>query len=806
MIENIRSYNEEVIDFPRGITLFEGDIGSGKSTILMGIEFALFGLGSEKADALLAKKADQGSITLNFSVDEKNYEVKRTLKRSSTSISQDAKNTYIKIGDEKEPLSPAELKQRVLQILKFNEPGGATAVSKIFRYAVFTPQEEMKQVLSDTEKRLETIRRAFGVEDYKTAAENASKVLTELNVQIVRFEERTRGIEDFEKNIKDANGQILKIKTENTKAEKIKNEKESEKKEIELDLEKYNEKIKTKTKLETDLSNLETKIIEKEEDLEEITVQIKDKNEALKTISKELDGQKKIKKPTTKSVSEIELEIKKFQKNDREITELQPRITRYLEKQPEDVISKYKNKKYNDEYFDKKREMLHEGDDKLAEEMKRSEENKKKLEKTIIQNETMQENLQKEITKFTKIGSQCPYCKSKITKEHLKKIESERKEGLEEIKEILKKDEKDLQEIKSQIMKEETDSRILRNEVGDFEIQFSEWLTARDTMRELPHLKSQMNSLLKQNTITREKEFVCDAKSPVDYLTELKDALVNFQNLQKISDGLKREQNSAQKDLGEYQEKRGRLEDDLKNSREKSDNISKEIRSYEGLDDKIDEIKEKLGPIQKIIDEKNDTLSQNRVRLKNENEKLKENLQNKKNAEKWQQSYLKYRNYYDWIKEFFIPTIDKIEKQVLLSIQQNFNEIYRRWYSMLLDDPTKESRIDENFTPIVDQDGYEQNINYLSGGEKTSIALAYRLTLNSLIRKETESMKSNLLILDEPTDGFSKTQLSKVRTLLEELHSQQIILVSHEKELETYVDNVFHVSRSEEYSRVTRLN
>ena len=83
----------------------------------------------------------------------------------------------------------------------------------------------------------------------------------------------------------------------------------------------------------------------------------------------------------------------------------------------------------------------------------------------------MQENLQKEITKFTKIGSQCPYCKSKITKEHLKKIESERKERLEEIKEILKKDEKDLQEIKSQIMKEETASRILRNEVDDFQIQ-----------------------------------------------------------------------------------------------------------------------------------------------------------------------------------------------------------------------------------------------------------------------------------------------------------------------------------------------
>ena len=148
MLENIRSYNEEVIDFPRGITLFEGDLGSGKSTILMGIEFALFGLGDQKPGALLATKAEQGSVTLSFTVDKENYEVKRTLKRKGTSISHDARNTYIKIGDEKEPLSPSDLKQRVLQILKFNEPGGAKAISRIFRYAVFTPQEEMKRVLS----------------------------------------------------------------------------------------------------------------------------------------------------------------------------------------------------------------------------------------------------------------------------------------------------------------------------------------------------------------------------------------------------------------------------------------------------------------------------------------------------------------------------------------------------------------------------------------------------------------------------------------------------------------------------------
>ena len=58
-LKNIRSYEQEQIKFPKGITLFEGDMGSGKSTILMAIEFALFGTGSQKGDTLLSKKAKE---------------------------------------------------------------------------------------------------------------------------------------------------------------------------------------------------------------------------------------------------------------------------------------------------------------------------------------------------------------------------------------------------------------------------------------------------------------------------------------------------------------------------------------------------------------------------------------------------------------------------------------------------------------------------------------------------------------------------------------------------------------------------
>jgi exonuclease SbcC len=105
-------------------------------------------------------------------------------------------------------------------------------------------------------------------------------------------------------------------------------------------------------------------------------------------------------------------------------------------------------------------------------------------------------------------------------------------------------------------------------------------------------------------------------------------------------------------------------------------------------------------------------------------------------------------------------------------------------------------RIDEEFTPIIEHEGYEQDFLALSGGERTSLALAYRLALNTIVQEVSISGGSNLLILDEPTDGFSKEQVFKIRDILEELRFPQVILVSHERELEGFADHVFKIQKS----------
>ena len=65
-LNNIRSYLDESIDFPLGSTLLAGDIGSGKSTVLQAIEFALFGTRGAAAQ-LLRHGQDTGSVELAFS-------------------------------------------------------------------------------------------------------------------------------------------------------------------------------------------------------------------------------------------------------------------------------------------------------------------------------------------------------------------------------------------------------------------------------------------------------------------------------------------------------------------------------------------------------------------------------------------------------------------------------------------------------------------------------------------------------------------------------------------------------------------
>jgi exonuclease SbcC len=138
----------------------------------------------------------------------------------------------------------------------------------------------------------------------------------------------------------------------------------------------------------------------------------------------------------------------------------------------------------------------------------------------------------------------------------------------------------------------------------------------------------------------------------------------------------------------------------------------------------------------------------------------------------------------------------------MLKLKSEFSKLFVEWFSMLVSE-SFDVMINEDFTPILKQQDYEIDYSYLSGGERTAVALAYRLALNQVINSVLSDIKTkDIVVLDEPTDGFSEQQLDKMLDVLLQLDVNQLIIVSHEQKIEGFVENVIKFKKENNISVV----
>jgi len=665
-LKNIRSYQDEIIDFPIGKSLFEGDVGSGKSTILMAIEFAFFGLGSERGASLLRSGESEGEVMLLFEVEGQEFSVHRNLQRKRNSVQQTAGKLNTAEGTT--DLAPSELKEKILEILGFNEPLDPKAQSVIYRYAIFTPQEEMKTILFlRTDLRLQTLRKAFRIEDYKIAGENAEELSRIIKDKANEYDILASDLSDLE-NRKRELGSEIKIET-------------------------------------TELSELE-KSADKSQDLLKI---LKNKKENLRKTELKLAG---VEKEIEYFKEIIQSEEKKLQVKEFEIDELGKKVSEIEEKIK--VLNKLRDVKGKTEKDLRDRIFALEQKELILRKIE------SQIEGKIIDFESIKES------------KSCPTCDRQVDPKEFEGKIREKNNELKKISRQVRICEKSLE-----IFNRELESKRKFDAANERLIEYHELL------------KTYSGDISRKNKEIGEIYHIMS-----DSEKKLEKAEENFRELGTISQKLN-EMNSEIEEL--------------------SGNFSR--------------FREQIVAKRTIIE-----------RLEEESEENNTQIIRKRGLQKKSQSL---KEYYIWIQEYFVPTLKNIEKIVMLNINREFNADFQKWYSILVEDPGKDARVDEDFTPIVEQDGYDQNIYYLSGGEKTSVALAYRLALNRIVQKVSTGMKSNLLILDEPTDGFSKEQLGKVREILDELESKQVIIVSHEKELESFADQIFNVTKSQGISKIT---
>ena len=294
--------------------------------------------------------------------------------------------------------------------------------------------------------------------------------------------------------------------------------------------------------------------------------------------------------------------------------------------------------------------------------------------------------------------------------------------------------------------------------------------------------------------------------------------------LEKVKSSLKKEIDSLIKEqslLSVVKIRLGNINEKISLKEEKSnlkEQIKKEICHINAqkleLSSKIERYKESEESYNKIKKEIDELLPQERLleleKRKYETEKesikrfiasLGKEIDEKQKAKEKLAHIMQLSN---WIDELFISLMSTMEKHVMVNIHSQFNEMFKSWFEIMIEDESISVRLDEEFTPIIEQNGYETYIENLSGGEKTSVALSYRLALNKVINDIVAGIKTkDIIILDEPTDGFSSEQLDRLRDILEQLSIKQIIIVSHESKIESFVENVIRVRKHEHCSVIS---
>lgn len=141
-LENVKSYQKEVISFNDGINVIAGRNGAGKSTLIEAIGLALFGYMNKdySYQDFIAHGATSGGITVEFAVDNCRYSVARTFNNRGTKgwaiydfqtdetvethTVEDVNYTLAKILGMAESISLAELFERIIGVSQgtFTEP------------------------------------------------------------------------------------------------------------------------------------------------------------------------------------------------------------------------------------------------------------------------------------------------------------------------------------------------------------------------------------------------------------------------------------------------------------------------------------------------------------------------------------------------------------------------------------------------------------------------------------------------------------------------------------------------------------
>jgi exonuclease SbcC len=314
-LSNFLSHSNTKLKFNKGVTVFVGQNGAGKSSIIDGITFALFGQHTRNSNrGLVRRGATQAYSKVNFSISGKQFEAIRKIDAKGTVSAQ----FFEKKDDALIPLAAGERKQFGESMTKTIESLIGMDFDKL-KVASIVQQGELNSIINaDPKKFKELVNAIIGIDKLDIAFEIMKDVIDNFRVSIKeKLEYDDRDIES------------LKIKMdlltkEISFAEPQREELTKKKKIQEDELVQLQNKIDSESTKEIKIKELETRKSELIQYVKTAIVSLKKQIQEKEKKFSDCDGcfaQVSAKKETESELAKIENELESSRKQIQEFVE-----------------------------------------------------------------------------------------------------------------------------------------------------------------------------------------------------------------------------------------------------------------------------------------------------------------------------------------------------------------------------------------------------------------------------------------------------------------------------------------------------
>ena len=231
------SHSDTKLEFENGVTVFVGDNGAGKSSIIDAITFALFGQHTRKSNKSLIKRgSNQGFTKIGFSINGRQYQAVRKIDNKG---SLSAKFSEI-IGDDRIELAAGERKQFGESMTHEIEKTIGLNFEKL-KIASIVQQGELNAIINAKPKEFKELLNAIiGIDKLDVASESMKIVNKEFRKKIrekigyddTEIEKLSLDLERYQKEIEEAKPEKNQLET---KQGKLQNEVDDLRKKIETE-------------------------------------------------------------------------------------------------------------------------------------------------------------------------------------------------------------------------------------------------------------------------------------------------------------------------------------------------------------------------------------------------------------------------------------------------------------------------------------------------------------------------------------------------------------------------------------------